>query len=40
MNYKIALITPLNGDWTYDSETVLDGLIQLQKMNENLKFFI
>lgn len=36
---NIALITPLNGDWTYDSLTILDGCIQLQK-SRSIKFFI
>ena len=37
---KIALITPLKGDWTYDSYTIIDGLIQLQKDDKNLEFYI
>src|SRR3989338_8360512 len=37
---KIALITPINGDWAYDSYMALDGLIQLKKEKPDIEFFI
>lgn len=40
MNNKVALITPLNGDSTYSSDTVLDGFIQLKKKNKDLEFYL
>ena len=40
MTTKIALITPLNGDSTYTSDTIIDGIIQLKKKGEDVEFFV
>jgi len=36
---KVALITPLNGDWTYDSYTILDGFAVLKNKGYDVEFF-
>ncbi len=40
LTVKIALITPLEGDSTYSSDTILDGCIQLKKQGKRLEFFV